>query len=599
MERVVNPGPIDRTLLLSQHEHESELSWKGEISFSSLMKTVRMNDAWYYFVCIDLMDVLRRSYVGHDYITGCVETLTECAIASADMDGVSPVRIHSIIGYLRDQLQVNLIGYATPVERVWCWERILPVQPSTPPPHDGDVLLPYARRWTRGIDRNTESHHVLIPIRDRLDRMTKDQFRWTPYNEILHTLPRCCTVDEPLWMACVPMLCLEIVEVHAPDRVMHQFGRPQHVHAIPSWGTNHHVHDQRRRLGSKVFEMLDNYFRDWDNRHQSLAVEVDDDTSGAGYKLCYMRYGRLLIGKPALKIDVPSGFVHSASASIAMSRGLFKLHSLALQWQKYTTLLHMVKRGPRRGRGRGRGGHKSRARGRALGRGINGIPIPPDIEAEAGVEADDLHIHQFGTSDIMNLLDMSFGDYIPDMAGTAGTAHCDTEDTALYNTQDFIEGLLDDPIESQIHTTGPSSTLEESPTTIIEDFVPTVNEDPDVTQIHTTGPSSTVEESPTTIIEDVVPTIHATVPSSTVEESPMTIIEDVVPTVNEDSVVTQIHTTGPSSTMDVRTRAYTLDVAGTRRPLLVPKRTLILADYKRKTDSSIQSLKTEIKVHKT
>ncbi|KAH0672970.1 hypothetical protein KY290_025250 [Solanum tuberosum] len=150
-----------------------------------------------------------------------LETLAGCAIALADMDGAS---------------------------RVWCWERILHVQPSAPPPHDGDVLLPYARRWTREIDRDTESHHVLIPIRDQLDRMTKDQFR-TPYNEILHTLPHCCTVDKPLWTACVPMLCLEIVEVHAPDRVMRQFGRPQHVPAIPSWRTNHHVHDQRRRLG--------------------------------------------------------------------------------------------------------------------------------------------------------------------------------------------------------------------------------------------------------------------------------------------------------------------------------------------------------------
>uniref|UniRef100_M1DG03 Uncharacterized protein n=1 Tax=Solanum tuberosum TaxID=4113 RepID=M1DG03_SOLTU len=49
MEHVVNPGPIDRTLLLSQHEHKSELLWKCEISFSSLMRTVRMNDAWNLF----------------------------------------------------------------------------------------------------------------------------------------------------------------------------------------------------------------------------------------------------------------------------------------------------------------------------------------------------------------------------------------------------------------------------------------------------------------------------------------------------------------------------------------------------------------------
>ncbi|KAG5624640.1 hypothetical protein H5410_009858 [Solanum commersonii] len=42
MERVVNPRPIDSTLLLSQHEHKSELLWKGEILFSSLMRTDAM-----------------------------------------------------------------------------------------------------------------------------------------------------------------------------------------------------------------------------------------------------------------------------------------------------------------------------------------------------------------------------------------------------------------------------------------------------------------------------------------------------------------------------------------------------------------------------
>uniref|UniRef100_A0A3Q7EXE4 Aminotransferase-like plant mobile domain-containing protein n=1 Tax=Solanum lycopersicum TaxID=4081 RepID=A0A3Q7EXE4_SOLLC len=73
-------------------------------------------------------------------------------------------------------------------------------------------------------------------------------------------------VNEPLWMPCVPMFCLEIVEVHSPDRVMRQFGHSQHVTVIPSWGTNHHVHDQRRRLGTEVLEMMDKYFRDWQLR---------------------------------------------------------------------------------------------------------------------------------------------------------------------------------------------------------------------------------------------------------------------------------------------------------------------------------------------
>ncbi|KAH0722138.1 hypothetical protein KY289_005182 [Solanum tuberosum] len=38
----------------------------------------------------------------------------------------------------------------------------------------------------------------------------------------------------------------------------------------------------------------------------------------------------------------------------------------------------------------------------------------------------------------------------------------------------------------QIHTTGPSSTVDSSPTTIIEDIISIVNEDPDVTQDYTT-----------------------------------------------------------------------------------------------------------------
>ncbi|KAK6792489.1 hypothetical protein RDI58_011570 [Solanum bulbocastanum] len=86
-----------------------------------------------------------------------LETLTRCAIAPTDMDNAS--RFNYFVCHIK----------------VWCWERFLPVQSSAPPPHDGDTLLPYARRWTREIDRDTESHHVLIPIRDQLDRMTEDQ----------------------------------------------------------------------------------------------------------------------------------------------------------------------------------------------------------------------------------------------------------------------------------------------------------------------------------------------------------------------------------------------------------------------------------------
>ncbi|KAH0746060.1 hypothetical protein KY285_007717 [Solanum tuberosum] len=65
-------------------------------------------------VTITLQDAARRIRPWRTLL----ETLTRCAIALADMDGASRVRIHSITGYLRDQLQVDPIGDATPVEWV-------------------------------------------------------------------------------------------------------------------------------------------------------------------------------------------------------------------------------------------------------------------------------------------------------------------------------------------------------------------------------------------------------------------------------------------------------------------------------------------------
>lgn len=46
-----------------------------------------------------------------------------------------------------------------------------------------------------------------------------------------------------------------------------------------------------------------------------------------------------------------------------------------------------------------------------------------------------------------------------------------------------------------------------------------------------------------------------------------------------------------TTNVDVTTWLYTLNVAGTPKLLLVLKRTLILDDYKKKTNSSIQSFK--------
>ncbi|XP_049355757.1 serine/threonine-protein phosphatase 7 long form homolog [Solanum verrucosum] len=136
MERVVNPGPIDRTLLLSQHEHKSELMQYDRVLVTPMVECWRTETYCFHLpfgeVTITLQDVqvLFGLRIDGDLVymqdaaqrihpwRTLLETLTGCVIAPADMDGASRVRIHSITGYLRDQLQVDPIGDANPMERV-------------------------------------------------------------------------------------------------------------------------------------------------------------------------------------------------------------------------------------------------------------------------------------------------------------------------------------------------------------------------------------------------------------------------------------------------------------------------------------------------
>lgn len=41
-----------------------------------------------------------------------------------------------------------------------------------------------------------------------------------PYVEIMHIFPPCFVVGQGMWMAEVPMICMDIVEQHALDRVL-------------------------------------------------------------------------------------------------------------------------------------------------------------------------------------------------------------------------------------------------------------------------------------------------------------------------------------------------------------------------------------------
>jgi len=49
------------------------------------------------------------------------------------------------------------------------------------------------------------------------------------YRYSLQSLPPICTAGAHIWRARTPIICMENVEMHVPDRVLRQFGMNQHI----------------------------------------------------------------------------------------------------------------------------------------------------------------------------------------------------------------------------------------------------------------------------------------------------------------------------------------------------------------------------------
>ncbi|KAH0685961.1 hypothetical protein KY285_016510 [Solanum tuberosum] len=92
MECVVNPGPINRTLLLSQHEHKSKLLWKGCSMTMPLLQLWLSVGGQRLIAFTYLLDTAQRIRPWRTLL----ETLTGCIITPVDIDGASRVRIYNI-----------------------------------------------------------------------------------------------------------------------------------------------------------------------------------------------------------------------------------------------------------------------------------------------------------------------------------------------------------------------------------------------------------------------------------------------------------------------------------------------------------------------
>ena len=80
------------------------------------------------------------------------------------------------------------------------------------------------RTWDRTPQRDLQFY------RNELDILDRSAVVWEPYpDEVLQTLRPIYRCGSHIWRARVPLICVEIVEMHVPDRVLRQFGLNQHI----------------------------------------------------------------------------------------------------------------------------------------------------------------------------------------------------------------------------------------------------------------------------------------------------------------------------------------------------------------------------------
>ncbi|KAL7002992.1 hypothetical protein U1Q18_052405 [Sarracenia purpurea var. burkii] len=87
------------------------------------------------------------------------------------------------------------------------------------------------------------------------------QIVWRPYgaaDEIIMRLPEYCRAGRAVWMARSPLICIELVEWHLPDRVLRQFGCVQTIPHHPDTDRELHRMTRRGRPGE-----------DWESRLRS------------------------------------------------------------------------------------------------------------------------------------------------------------------------------------------------------------------------------------------------------------------------------------------------------------------------------------------
>ncbi|CAL0312232.1 unnamed protein product [Lupinus luteus] len=146
----------------------------------------------------------------------------------------------------------------------WAYDRMPMFAPRL---QENANLFPLVRRWSQHLITTNIPGHATKIIRSMLDRMRIDQFVWTPYSN-MHFMGQ--TSD--MARSRVPLICFALVEWHAADRVMRQFGLQQLIPADPINLEKQHKMDLRGKNDYNWPEKYNDWIQIWNNRNNYIVI---------------------------------------------------------------------------------------------------------------------------------------------------------------------------------------------------------------------------------------------------------------------------------------------------------------------------------------
>ncbi|XP_059295484.1 serine/threonine-protein phosphatase 7 long form homolog [Lycium ferocissimum] len=146
-----------------------------------------------------------------------------------------------------------------------------------------------------------------------------EAFIWTPYDQILGQLPAFCRAGEHMWTARCPLIHMDIVEHHAPDRVLRQFGHVQNIPAATHWEHYHYTRDERSIDSTAWRARMHQEVNAWNKRMTTLAA-VGHDTPVHEYMTWYMHITRSLVANPSTPRPDGRGYASLSGAYEALLR---------------------------------------------------------------------------------------------------------------------------------------------------------------------------------------------------------------------------------------------------------------------------------------